>query len=368
MKQIAIQVRNSSNVAVTGLTISSFSIRVSPYGTGDAISGLSCTEIGSQGNYVISGATDWYENIKVFADTGSGMAEQTWIGVQDFGDMTLGFVTDNGTQTIGGAKTFSSVVVCSTPATSSTHLIRYGEALRTTGNQASTTGIKTFVDSIGYTTATAVISNEWQFPHRKYVDDLFAGSTGVVQSTYTVKLLPTRTTEDRFSQTTPEKCNTYLSGLSNIATYRGTMLIEGLGQASNAINLDDGTSQWITDGVDIVGLNRPTLTRRGYNSSLTFLTSYGSLNGVKLVDSSAVASRTYINFVFNDCWFYVNATEMAFTTCKFYNCVFQFAGGETVTFSNCTGSGLTYNDDASVTFTGTQPANVISTNTANIGF
>lgn len=363
---VSIAIWTASGTTPVLATSGSYDLRVTPFSTTGIVgvhqgagvwnfTGLSDTAgyklYNTATNNEVAGFTGGGTNTRVFFD----------------GDLQTYLKLAGGTMT-GAIAMGSNKITGLAEGTANGDAVRYEQVMRLTGNQAGIDGIKTFDDAIGYSSASEVISNEWQFPHRKYVDDLFAGSTGVVQSTYTVKLLPTRTTEDRFSQTTVEKCNTYLSGLSNIATYRGTMLIEGLGQASNAINLDDGTSQWITDGVDIVGLNRPTLTRRGYNSSLTFLTSYGSLNGVKLVDSSAVSARTYINFVFNDCWFYVNATEMAFTTCKFYNCVFQFAGGETVTFSNCTGSGLTYNDDASVTFTGTQPANVISTNTANIGF
>jgi len=243
--------------------------------------------------------------------------------------------------------------------------VRYEQAVRTADNQTGIAGTKVVTGSWAYSPSTFTISSDGQFTSKKYVDDLFAGSTGVVQSSYMIKCLPTRSVEDSYSKLTPEACNTYLSGLSNIATYRGTMLIEALGQASNAINLDDGTSAWISAGVDIVGFNRPVLTRRGYNSSLTV---DGSLRGVKISDDTVVSARTYVNFTFNDVWFYVNATEMAFTTCKFYNCVFQFAGGEAVTFSNCTGSGVTYNDDADVTFSGTQPANVISTASTNIGF
>ena len=361
---VSIAIWTASGTTPVLATTGSYDLRVSPFSS----TGIVGVHQGA-GVWNFTGISDIAEYKLYNTATGNEVAGFTGGGTNTrvFFDGDLqNYIRHNGTiaftanQAMGGFKLTGLGA-----GTTNGDAVRYEQVLRTTGTQAGTTGTKTFVDACGYSSASLAIASEWQFPHKKYVDDLFAGATGVVQSTYLIKCLPTRSTEDSYSKLTPEACNTYLSGLSNIATYRGTMLIEALGQAGNAINLDDGTSQWISAGVDIVGLNRPTLTRRGYNSSLTV---DGSLRGVKISDNTVVSARTYVNFTFNDVWFYVNTTEMAFTTCKFYNCVFQFAGGEAVTFSNCTGSGVTYNDDAGVTFSGTQPANVISTNTANIGF
>jgi len=350
------------------VTSGSYDLRVSPYSS----SGIAGSHSGG-GNWTFASVDDTASYKLYNTAAGTEVTSITGGGTNtlSFYDTDLGgVVKTTGNQTVAGVKTFSSAPKSSTAASATTELIRWDEAVRLADTQ-TITGQKYFQTTGGVIpiilspSTTGYPSNQGHIVTKYYVDTVFNGVIGVVQSSYMVKLIPSRTTEDAYSRPTVEKCNTYLSGLSNISTYRGTMLIEALGQASNAINVDDGSSNWISAGVDIVGFNRPILTRRGYNSSMTF---NASISGVKIVDSSAVASRTYVNFTFNDVWFYVNATEMQFTTCKFYNCVFQFAGGEAVTFSNCTGSGLTYNDDADVTFSGTQPANVISTNTANIGF
>lgn len=365
MLEATIRVANSSNVGTTGLTGTNIKFRRSPFGSGDEIT-IAGVSGGTNGIYLCSFIGVPYQVAQLWID---GVYQATW-GSKFIGDVSEEFLSkdDTASQTMAGAIAMGTNKITGLGAgTANGDAVRWEQAGVIT-EARTITGVWTFDNAIprvnsptttGYPTSNVHLTNKY------YVDTLFAGAVGVVQSTNLIKCLPTRSTEDNYSKTTVEKCNAYLSGLSNIATYRGTMLIEALGQTGNAINLDDGSSDWISAGVDIVGLNRPVLTRRGYNSSLTV---DGSLSGVKIVDDTVVSSRAYVNFTFKDCWFYVNSTEIAFTTCKFYNCVFQFSVGDTVTFSNCTGSGLTYNDDASVTFTGTQPANIISTNTANIGF
>ncbi len=344
-------------------TTGNYDLRVSPYST----TGIAGVHQGG-GAWNFSGLDDTAEYKLYNTDTATVIDSLNAGGTTVFFDGDLQLYLKKAGGTMSGAIAMGTNKITGLGAgTANGDAVRWEQAGVIT-EARTITGVWTFDNAIprvnsptttGYPTSNVHLTNKY------YVDTLFAGAVGVVQSTNLIKCLPTRSTEDNYSKTTVEKCNAYLSGLSNIATYRGTMLIEALGQTGNAINLDDGSSDWISAGVDIVGLNRPVLTRRGYNSSLTV---DGSLSGVKIVDDTVVSSRAYVNFTFKDCWFYVNSTEIAFTTCKFYNCVFQFSVGDTVTFSNCTGSGLTYNDDASVTFTGTQPANIISTNTANIGF
>lgn len=247
--------------------------------------------------------------------------------------------------------------------------VRYEQVIRTTGNQAGNSGIKTFSDAMGYTSASVSIASEWQFPHKKYVDDLFGGAVGVVQSTYLIKCLPNRATEDTYSKQTMEKCNTYLSGLSNISTYTGTILVEPLGQAGNIINLDDGTSQWISAGVYIQGVgSKPVLNRRAPNSSLTVA---GGIINCHIMDNNVVSARAYTNFSFENCTFDIpDATDLTLTTCKFkgVNKIKSDGGGELV-MSNCTGDTVIYNDSISVvTISGTQPAQVISTSASNFDY
>jgi len=346
-------------MALTG----TYDLRVDPYSS----TGISGTHVGG-GIWNFTGLSDIAEyklyntatGVEVAGLTGGGTNTRVFFD----GDLQA-YVKLVDAQTIAGVKTFSSSPIVPT-ATTSTQATNFGQVINNSGNQTGIAGTKVVTGSWSYSPSTFTISGDGQFTSKKYVDDLFAGSTGVVQSTYQTKLMPTRTTEDRYSHSTMELCNTYLAGLITAnPTYRALIEIESLGQASNATNVDDGTSAWVSAGVDIIGYNKPVLTRRGYNSSLTV---DSRIQGVKIVDDTVVSARTYVNFTFTDCWFYVDTTEMTFTTCKFYNCVFRFDGGEAVTFSNCTGSGVTYNEDASVTFSGTQPANIISTSVNNIGF
>jgi len=375
MKQIAIQVVDSLNVAVTGLTDTTIDVRVSPYGAGDKITGLTVTEIGTGGNYTIAGATDWYENVRLYINTGSGFVLQSWFGTQDFGDMELGFVADNGTQTVAGAKTFSSVVACSTAASSNTHLMRYGETVRIADSQ-SITGLKGFVlfPYKSYESVSELIPSALsEFGTKYYIDTVLGGAISMVQSDYLIRLMPSRTSDD-YSKTTGELCNSYLAGLTDISTRTGVVLVEPLGQATNTINLDDGTSQWISAGVFYVGVgNKPILNRRAPNSSLT---ATGGIINCRIKDGATgipvVASRAYTNFTFKDCEFDIpDETDVTFTTCKFIGInKLKTIPGNTITLTNCTGDMFWYNDTvaATVVITGTQPCDVRSVTSANLNW
>lgn len=362
MKQIAIQVRNSSNVAITGLTTSDFSVRTFPYGSGEAISGLTATEIGSQGNYVISGFTTWYEDVKVFADTGSGLAEQTWIGVQDVGDLTEAFVMLTGTQTIAGDKTFSSVVSCSTAASSSNHLMRYNETVRTSGNQTGIAGTKVVTGSWSYSPSTFSITGDGQFTSKKYVDDLFAGSAGVVQSSQKIKLVPSRTTEDAYSRTTLAGC---LSALDTSSSKRGNILIESMNIAGNTYSLSDDEN-WVADRIDITGENMPKIDVTA--SSGNSVTADARLNHIYLYNSGST-NWTFVNFTFENCILYFNG-NLTLTSCNFRGVNgIRLPNTKTLTISNSTGVGqIVYNDDIpTVTISGTQCRDIASINVSNLG-
>lgn len=203
-----------------------------------------------------------------------------------------------------------------------------------------------------------------------YVDTLFAGVIGVVQSTYMVKLLPSRTAEDTYSKQTAEKCYTYLSALTDIATRFGAILVEPLAQAGNLINLDDGTTQWIGNGVFYHGIgNKPTLNRRAPNSSLT-VTNAGLIN-CHILDNNVVSARAYTGFTFENCTMDIpDLTDVSFTNCKFKGVnKFKSDGGGELTMSNCTGDIFIYNDSiGTVTLSGTQPAQVLSTAATNFDY
>lgn len=368
MLEATIRIANSSNVGITGLTGTNIKFRRFPFGSGDEIT-IAGVSGGTNGIYLCSFIGVPYQAAQLWVD---GVYQDTW-GTKYIGDVFEEFLSkdDTSSQTMSGPIAMGSNKITGLAAgTANGDAMRYEDVVRLADTQ-TITGQKYFqttgnvIPIILSPSTTGYPSNQGHIVTKYYVDTVFNGVIGVVQSSYMVKLIPSRTTEDAYSRPTVEKCNTYLSGLSNISTYRGTMLIEALGQASNAINVDDGSSNWISAGVDIVGFNRPILTRRGYNSSMTF---DASISGVRINDDTVVAARTYINFTFKDVWFYCNATDMQFTTCKFINCIFKFAGGGTVGFTNCTGAGMVYNDDVTPTFSGTQPANITATNTNNLPF
>lgn len=362
MKQIAIQVRNSSNVAVTGLTISSFSVRVSPYGSGEAISGLSCTEIGTQGNYVISGFTAWYENIKVYADTGSGMTLQSWIGVQDVGDLTTAFLRLSGGTMTGNIAMGSNKVTGLAAGTANGDATRYEQVWRTSGAQTGLSGQKVMTDLIFYSPSNLAIVGDGAHTSKKYVDDLFSGAVGVVQSTQKIKLIPSRAVEDAYSRTTLGGCS---GALDTSGSKRGNILIESMNIAGNTYALSDDEN-WLADRIDITGENMPKIdvTASGGNS----LTVDSRLNHIYLYNSGS-GNWTFVNATFENCLFYFGG-DLTFTSCVFrgVNGV-RLPNTKTLTITNSTGVGqIVHNDDiATVTISGTQCRDIAGINVNNLG-
>jgi hypothetical protein len=102
MIEVIIRVLNSGGGPVTGLTAANIKFRRSPYITGNEISGLAVAEIGSQGNYKISGFTIW-QKAKLFIN---GVV-QDWWGEQFTGDPSNYFVDIASAQSVTGAKIFS---------------------------------------------------------------------------------------------------------------------------------------------------------------------------------------------------------------------------------------------------------------------
>jgi len=354
------------------VTTGSYDIRVSPFSS----AGIAGAHIGN-GIWMFESVVDSAE-YKVYNTTaGTEMTSITGGGAHTlaFYDTDLsGVVKTTSDQTVAGVKTFSSPPKSSTAASATTELMRYDEAIRTTGTQ--TKAGQLFFDTTGsiipvvlQPSTTGYPTNQGHVATKYYVDVALGGVVLPVQSSYSIKCLPTRTTEDIYSKQTMEKCNTYLSALSNISTYTGVIIVESLGQAGNIINLDDGTSQWISAGVYIQGVgSKPVLNRRAPNSSLTVA---GGVINCHIMDNNVVSARGYTNFTFENCTFDVpDATDVTFTTCKFKGVnKFKSDGGGTLTMTNCTGDIFIYNDSVSgTTFTGTQVAQLVSTSASNFDY
>ncbi len=102
MIEVIIRVLNSGGGPVTGLTAANIKFRKAPFLTGDEICGLTVAEIGSQGNYKISGFTVW-QKARMYIN---GIFQEWW-GEQFTGDPSNYFVDMSTAQTVPGAKIFS---------------------------------------------------------------------------------------------------------------------------------------------------------------------------------------------------------------------------------------------------------------------
>ena len=371
MIETTLRVANSSNVGTTGLTGTEIKFRASPFGAGDVVT-IDGVSGGTNGIYLCSFLTVSYQAVQLWI---SGVYQSTW-GTKMIGNEDDYYLrrTDTSSQSMAGAIAMGSNKITGLPAASAN-----GDATRWEQTVVIDSGAtRTVAAQVLFSTHPSATPGGSTFPPtasghytpKWYVDDLFGTAVGVVQSTYLIKLLPGRSTEDIYSKTTAEKCYTYLSGLTDISTRFGCILVEPLAQAGNLINLDDGTSSWIGNGVFYQGVgNKPTLNRRAPGSSLT-VTNGGIIN-CHILDNNVVSARAYTGFTFENCTFDVpDATDMAFTNCKFKGVnKFKSDGGGELTMSNCTGDIFIYNDSiGTVTITGTQPAQVISTDAGNFDF
>ncbi len=108
--ELAIRIIDGSGEPVTGLTDANIKFRISPYGSGDVLSGITVTETGTQGNYICRGFTT-FQPVKLYIND----IEQTWFGAQYSGDPAGTFVEQSGTESISGSKTFTGMVNLSGP-------------------------------------------------------------------------------------------------------------------------------------------------------------------------------------------------------------------------------------------------------------
>ncbi len=106
--ELAIRVIDASGEPVTGLTDANIKYRISPYSSGDVISGITVTETGTQGNYICKGFTT-FQLVKLYIND----IEQTWFGQQYSGDPNSTFVEQSGTESISGTKTFTGIIILS---------------------------------------------------------------------------------------------------------------------------------------------------------------------------------------------------------------------------------------------------------------
>lgn len=372
MLECTLRVANSSNVGTTGLTGTNIKFRRSPFGSGDEIT-IAGVSGGTNGIYLCSFIGVPYQAAQLWID---GVYQSTW-GTKYIGDISEEYLSkdDTSSQTMAGAIAMGSNKITGLAAgTTNGDAVRYEQVVRTASDQ-TVAGVKSFSSfpKKSYENLSDLNpSNVDDFATKHYVDEQTSGQEGTVQSTYKIKLLPTRSTLDEYSRTTAELCNSYLSGLASISTRTGTMLVESLGVASNTIDLDDGTSQWISAGVWIVGQgSKPILNRRAPNSSLTVA---GGIVNCRIKDgavgSPVVSSRAYTNFTFQDCEFDVpDETDITFNTCKFLGInKLKSASDNTITLSNCTGDAFWHNDDITPTITGTRPIDVRAVTAANLNW
>ena len=329
---------------------------------------------GTNGIYLCSFIGNAYEAAQLWID---GVYQSTW-GTKYIGDIDEEYLSkdDASSQTMSGAIAMGSNKITGLAAgTTSGDAVRYEQVVRLTDSQtvAGSKGFSSFPYKTYDTVADLIPSALSEFGTKYYIDTVLGGAISMVQSDYLIRLMPSRTSDD-YSKTTGELCNSYLAGLTDISTRTGVVLVEPLGQATNTINLDDGTSQWISAGVFYVGVgNKPILNRRAPNSSLT---ATGGIINCRIKDGATgipvVASRAYTNFTFKDCEFDIpDETDVTFTTCKFIGInKLKTISGNTITLTNCTGDMFWYNDtvSATVVITGTQPCDVRSVTSANLNW
>lgn len=309
------------------------------------------------------------KTVKLYVD---GVEKTDYGTFNTYGDLNLVLLLAGGTMT-GAIAMGNNKITGAAAATANGDLTRW-EQVGVLDQLRTITGQWIFETHPSASPGTLAVTNSGQYTTKKYVDDLFGGAVGVVQSAYKIKLIPGRAIEDSYSKTTAELANAYLAAKTDITTRTGDIVVEPLGTALNTINLDDGVSQWISAGVFYVGEgNKPILNRRAPNSSLTVA---GGIRNCRIKDGAAgapvVSARSYTNFTFIDCEFDVpDATDISFTTCKFLGInKLKSVAGNDITLTNCTGDMFWYNDTvgATVTVTGTQPADIREVTAANFNW
>lgn len=290
------ELRNSGGSLVTGQA-ANLAFRVSPYGGGDVIAGLTFTETpSSSGVYVVTGFTTRYPSAKLFL---SG-TEQTGYGIQNIGDDENYFVDKTSAETIAGIKTFTVPPVGSTASTADTQYIRHGEAVRITSNQ-TIDGIKSFEDypvkvyEVSYVAPT----DSGQFTPKQYVDEAIAanGVEAFQESVNKVRVSP------EFTDIANRDYGVLVDGVLSFNTPSNTnrCLVEVVGQSNLQYILAGSGS--LVNYVNVIGSGHhiqvcyrdatATAAMRIENQTVIFGT-----------HSGAVGARTYTNIEFHNCIIY----------------------------------------------------------------
>ncbi len=109
LNNVPLKLVNSSNVPLTGQA-ANIQFRYSPFGSGNVIGGLTVTETGTTGNYIITGFTTLQKS-KLFVYNGSSWVEQTWWGGSDgiyTGDI-VSYISGLNIPSLSGTNTWTGV-------------------------------------------------------------------------------------------------------------------------------------------------------------------------------------------------------------------------------------------------------------------
>lgn len=360
---IAFQVEDLTGAPVTGLTISrvKFYSTTTPFGE---VAYTTLTEVGSQGNYVADGFTDYDEVILKIDGT-----EQTWFGKQPISDGNIpAEKITSGTLAVArlpsgidatkiGSGNITNAIFEYLVAVTSDIQAQLNSKVGKTGAE-NIAGIKTFLDSIIFSVDTGVSpakypqiasaenpTNDLHLVPLFYFNQIMASITGVVQSQRAIYCLADRTA-DNYSKKTLEACVIYLQALTTALTskYRGLILLHPSNDTGN--ELTAGGSLWFGNYIDIFSFG---LSKIIINNSGTSLTGACKLSNIRLVDTSEKTSQTFTNFTFDNC-----EIDNADANYTFNNCVINgltIKGNATVSLASCKGKNLLTN--CTVTQSGT---------------
>lgn len=119
---------------------------------GTPIAGLTVTQVGSQGNYKITGFTDWYDLITVWID---GVLQGSY-GIQNAGDPINKFINKSGTLAFTADQPMGSHKLTGLSAgTSAGHSVRFEQVVKNTGNE-NISGLKVFTDFLPFSNVVPV--------------------------------------------------------------------------------------------------------------------------------------------------------------------------------------------------------------------
>ncbi len=341
----------------TNVTTGSYDLRVTPFSS----TGIAGTHLAS-GKWVFTGLSDTAE-YKLY-DTAGGTEVTSFTGggsnTRAFFDTALQtYIRKDGTVAFTGAQSMGGFKLTGLAAATAN-----GEACRweQTGviNQArGISGVWSFsaVPLIEDGNGDPILPTDSGHAVCKlYVDSVLGSATGMVQDEYTVKCIPNYTGSSRFAKTTILECRAYLATLTNITSYRGLIILETSQTTNHNFLVDSDDHVWISNGIDIIGFNKPRITRASYQDSLT---SDSRITNCHIYDTiSSPVTRAYTNFTFKDCDFTFSGKTATFTTCVFLGDNRIRMNGSALTLANCYGTGKV-TTEASPTISGTkQPLDV----------